>query len=166
MAIPGRTSPPGEAGLPLRDARALDWTDQTGILWRGALLLPWIALLLLWTWLSERDRDRADPGGARARRAFKALRVASRQSGSPHDAMGVYLAARTRSQLPGIVDRNLAERLVSIGVNETTAEAVATRWLEGIDARYGSRPADMTWSEVLSMATAIETVVARRRGSP
>ena len=101
------------------------------------LLLPWLLLFGLRSWLLARSRHWSDPLKARARGAGAAFRAGLGSSVDPAESFIAFLAAHLHCSPAAVIAPDLAARLETLGVSPELAERAA-RLLESILAeRYG-----------------------------
>lgn len=164
------TPPPGAVRgprpIPLREARRVGFTFDE-FAWRAGLVLPWIAMVVAWRLLRDRDRDRKDPLGARARRAASEFRTSIRRGTKPRSALSAYVAARLRCTEDALVDRRLNERLESLGLSEEDARELGGRLRSDVDGRYGASPSpELAHEAAVAWVTRVEAAVRTRGERP
>lgn len=104
------------------------------------MVSPWIAFAFFFGWWRQRQRDRSDPLGARARRAPVRFREAM-ADGRPIDRSFIaYVAARLRSAEAAVIDPDLRTRLVHAGVADALAEWTSAHLRSLTASRYGGPP--------------------------
>ncbi len=148
--------------MPLTNSAPRRSPSSTFIVWL-ALLGPWLMASGLVTWRWRRERERLDPGGARARRAARRFR---RSLTKPDvDVAGElleYLAAHLRCRPAAVVDVSLEQRLASRGAPAGAASRGARLVEALVAAGYGGSPVEDAAEQARRLVDELEP---RLRGS-